>query len=74
MAKTRQWRNDIDEAVLDGFADVTERLGQTQREALERLMKFFIGCDPDVQTMMLQVLTPARRAKLARLILREMSK
>ncbi len=74
MGRQRQWRADVDEEVLDKFADTVQRIGQTQREATERLMRFFVACDPDVQAMMLETLTPARRAMLARAILREMAK
>ena len=70
----RAWRTDVDEETLDAFASHIERIGLSQKLATERLMQFFNRQDPDVQALILQLLTPARSAELSRLILREMGR
>ncbi len=69
-----QWRVDMPKQVYDGFLKVIESRGMTQKGATARLLAAFLSLDSDIQGMMLGQLTPARAAKLARAILREMAK
>jgi hypothetical protein len=69
----KPWRTDIDGKLAGDFAAELKRLGQTQRAGTERLMRTFLGLDPDVRAMMLQILTPDRTALLAKLILKELA-
>jgi hypothetical protein len=68
----KPWRTDIDGQLAKDYAAELKRLGMTQRAGTERLMRSFLGLDPDVRAMLLQILTPERTALLAKRILREM--
>ncbi len=69
-----QFRVDIPTEVYQQFLKVVADRGMSQKGAAARLLASFLALDPDVQAMMLSQLTPARRAKLAKAILREMAK
>lgn len=70
----KPWRTDIDGKLAEAYAAELKRLGQTQRAGTERLMRTFLELDADVRAMMLELLTPERKALLARMILRQMGK
>ncbi len=74
MEPLRQWRVNIDNELAEKFEAALNRLGMTNKAGTERLLAWYCSADPDVQALLMQVLTPQRARKLARMILREMQK
>lgn len=70
----QQWRVNIPEELAEAFAGDLKDRGMPQREGTIRLMRFYLGLDPDLRALVLGTLTPHRTAALARLILKQLGR